>query len=299
MGQQLELFPRQETRMPALGLISKPPRRGRDVGMSVTVLQSGSAGNATLIQAGKTNILIDCGLRPNILRKRLTGLGLTPADITAVLVTHEHGDHLGGCGSLASQFDVPLYMTEGTLKGGAKKLRSPKVRNKVRILPVRGWLAFDKGQEVDRDPDSVDLSVDWVPVSHDGLDTVSYAVQKQNFRFGVLTDLGRVTTPVQKMVSTLDAMSLEANHDIDLLRMSSYPPFVIRRILGSGGHLSNSQAAMLLKDCGGERLKTILLAHISQKANDPERAMKAIEPVAKGKELLLTDYFESIETLKF
>jgi phosphoribosyl 1,2-cyclic phosphodiesterase len=299
MGQQLELFPRMETRLPALGLVSKPPRRGRAVGLSVTVLQSGSAGNATLFRAGKTALLVDCGLGPRKLKARLAKVGMTPAEITAVLVTHEHSDHIGGCASLASKHNIPLYMTEGTLRGSAKKLRGPKVLNNVRILPVRGWLAFQDGQEVEQDPDSVDLSVDWVPVSHDGNDTVSYAVQRQNFRYGVLTDLGRITPPVQKMVASLDAMSLETNHDIDLLRMSSYPPFVIRRILGSGGHLSNSQAATLLKDCAGGRLKTILLAHISQRANDPARAVRALEPFTKGRTMLLTDYFEAIEPLEF
>jgi phosphoribosyl 1,2-cyclic phosphodiesterase len=299
MGQQLELFPRQDARLPALGLTSKTPRRGRKVGLSVTVLQSGSAGNATLVSAGKSSLLIDCGLNLKTLSARLAKVAMTPADITAVLVTHEHSDHLGGCAALASKFDVPLYMTEGTLKGGAKRLRAKKVQVQVRILPLRGWLAFEDGEEVDRDPDSVDLSVDWVPVSHDGLDTVSYAVQRRNFRYGVMTDLGRITKPAQQMVASLDAISLEANHDVDLLRMSAYPQFVIRRILGAGGHLSNSQAATLIKDCAGDRLKTILLAHISQRANDPQRAMRAIEPFSKGRNLLLTDYFQAIAPLEF
>lgn len=298
MGQQLELFPRHEARTPALGLISAEP--GSDsVGLTVTILQSGSAGNATLVQAAGTALLIDCGLPPKRLAPCLRDRGLQPGDLAAVLVTHEHGDHIGGCAKLSARFGVPLYMTEGTLRAGRKRLGETIARDAVRILPERGWLAFHEGLESEADPDSVDLSVDWVPVSHDGRETVSYAVQRNNFRFGVMTDLGVVTDPVRRMMRSLDAVSLETNHDVELLRMSPYPPFLKRRILGPGGHLSNAQAAALVREEAGPRLRWIFCAHISENANTTERVLAAMAPVSEDRELRLTEHRAPIAPVEF
>lgn len=299
IGDQLELFPQKTNRFPALGMISHAPKKNARADLKVTVLQSGSAGNATLVVGGGSAILIDCGLSARKLKPRLEACGLSPAGISAILVTHEHSDHIGGCASFAKQFGTPIYMTEGTLRGAPKAIRHKRVTSQIRILPVKGWLAFKNGQDVDLDPDSADLSIDWVPTSHDGLESVCYAAQRRNFRFGVITDLGKPTPAVERMLSTLDAVSLESNHDVDLLRMSGYPPFVIRRILGPKGHLSNLQAAKLLDQAGSPRLSTVLLAHISERANDRELAFKTICDAAGSRDVLMTEYRDAIDTLEF
>lgn len=299
MQEQLELFPRHEARFPTLGLISKPPKPGVEVGLSVTVLQSGSAGNATLVRGGGSAVLIDCGLSLRKLLARLDEAETRPEDLSAALITHEHSDHVSGAPALAERYNVPLYMTEGTLRG-ARGLRKHGLKARVRILPARGWLAFKDGEERDDPPDEVDLSVDWVPLSHDGQETVAYAVQRANFRFGSMTDLGEVTEPARRMLASLDAVSLESNHDVELLRMSSYPRHVIRRILGPRGHLSNAQSAAFLKESGGKRLKTVLLAHISERCNDRERALELLCAAAgTRRRVLLTEHRKAIETLEF
>jgi len=278
-------------------LISAPPLPG-PVGLTVTVLQSGSAGNATLIQAGETALLIDCGLPLRVLGPRLAAQGIEPAQLAAVLVTHEHGDHLGGCAPLARRFGTALYMTEGTARGSKRLLKKKGIRECIRILPARGWLAFRQGESCDGAPDEVDLSVDWVPVSHDAQETVAYAVQRRGFRFGVITDLGRSTPPVERMLGTLDAVSLEANHDPGMLKRN-YPPFLARRVSGDEGHLSNQQAAELFARAATPRLRQVLLAHISERTNSPEIAFAELEKVMEGRKLGLTEYRKAIPALEF
>jgi phosphoribosyl 1,2-cyclic phosphodiesterase len=217
------------------------------------------------VRAGKTALLIDCGISPARLKERLAPLGLAPGALTAALITHEHSDHAGGAGALARRFGVPLHMSEGTARGACERiLRTKKEQDAVRFLPRSGRLEFD------------DVSVDWVPVPHDAREPVAFAVERKGVRFGVLTDLGHASRPVRDWFETLDAVALEANHDRDMLDAGPYPMMLKRRIASRLGHLSNEQARRLVLDHAAPRLRAIVMAHLSAENNAPQFAEEAI-----------------------
>src|SRR5579883_610211 len=195
--QQLELF--------------APPRAtARRVGLRLVSLQSGSEGNATLVTAGRTAILIDCGISPSRLDKRLEAIGRPGTRIDAVLVTHEHSDHAGGCGILARTRGVPIHVTHGTAIEMANRiLKRPEERAHVRFLPPSRVLAFKDGAPVDPGLPH-DLKVEWVSVPHDGSQPVNFVVEREGVRAGILTDLGHASRDVRAFFETLDVALLES-----------------------------------------------------------------------------------------
>jgi phosphoribosyl 1,2-cyclic phosphodiesterase len=278
---QLELFRRSSER-PAL-----------KVGMTLVSLQSGSDGNATLVSAGGTSILIDCGLSPSRLEKRLRAIGhvttqstseslrspddsLRASQLAAVLVTHEHTDHAGGCGVLARKLGVPIYVTHGSAIEMAQRiLPSPAEREHVRFLPPSRVLAFRDGVTVDPGV-AHDLKVEWVPVPHDGSQPVNFVVERGGVRAGILTDLGHANKPVRELFETLDVAFLESNHDRERLRDGPYPRSLKQRIASSLGHLSNGEAARLVRDHASSRLGVLVLLHLSAVNNEPALAEAAM-----------------------
>jgi phosphoribosyl 1,2-cyclic phosphodiesterase len=248
---------------PAQLTLFAPERDARlRAGLEVTSLQSGSTGNATLVRAGKTAILIDCGLSPARLTQRLAPLGLAPADLAAIFVTHEHADHAGGAGVVSRKFGVPLWLTEGTARAAGRILKGCA---KVKHLAREGELALADG-----------LRVDWLPVPHDAEQPVAFGVERKGVRFGVLTDLGHATPAVRDWFGRLDAALLETNHDETMLDRGRYPESVKRRIASRMGHLSNAQAARLVRDHASPRLRVLLLAHLSEENNCPDRAEETL-----------------------
>lgn len=247
------------------------------VGLVATSLQSGSSGNATLVSAGRTSILIDCGISPRRLEERLAPLGRTPRELAAVFVTHEHWDHAGGCGVLSRRFRIPLYMTEGTARAAAGRIFKKKAeRELVRILPRSGRLALAGGRALENEDAPGELAVEWLTVPHDAAEPVAFAVECRSVRVGVLTDLGHASRAVRAWFETLDAVLLETNHDRDMLATGSYPASLKRRIASRLGHLSNEQAAALVRDHASPRLRVLLLGHLSADNNRPERALDAL-----------------------
>ena len=244
--------------------------------MTFTSLQSGSEGNATLVQAGGTSILLDCGLSPSRLEKRFEAIGRGATRPAAVFVTHEHSDHAGGCGILARKHGVPIYVTHGTaIEMAARILRRPEEREHVRFLPATRVVAFKDGQPVD--PGLVhDLKVEWVSVPHDGSQPVNFVVEREGVRAAVLTDLGHASREVRALFETLDVALLEANHDRELLRDGPYPRSLKQRIASSLGHLSNGDAARLVRDHASPRLRLLVLGHLSAVNNDPVLAEQTV-----------------------
>lgn len=216
-------------------------------------LGSGSAGNALLVESGATCLMLDCGfgLRESV--ARLQRLGRTPGDLAGILVTHEHGDHLGGVFRLARKFGLPVWLTHGTWRACGED------DGGLAVSIIDSHRSFRIG----------DLEIQPFPVPHDAREPVQYVFSDGRLRLGVLTDLGEATPHVGAMLSGCDGLVLEFNHEPSLLAASHYPPSVKRRIAGSHGHLSNAAAAALLARLDRSRLQQLVAAHLSEKNNDP------------------------------
>ena len=231
--------------------------------MRFSVLGSGSRGNSTLVCGDATHILVDAGLSGRELVKRLNLLGVTPEGISAILVTHEHGDHARGAGVFARAHGTPLYMTAGTRDACHRLLRGTET---VRIY--RPGHPLDLG----------DLRVEPFITVHDAADPVAVAVSDPStgLRLGIATDLGRPTVQVRHALRGCDALVVESNHDEAMLWDAAYPASVKSRIASSHGHLSNRAAADFAGELTSARLAVVVLAHLSEESNTPELARSAM-----------------------
>lgn len=227
-------------------------------------LGSGSRGNATLIEYGCTRLLVDCGFSLRATEQRLAQAGLSAQQLTAILVTHEHSDHIRGVERLAQRYRLPVYATAGTRQGMGTS-----------DLPVQ-LIRF--GEDIDIG----DIRVTPVPVPHDAREPSQFIFDSGYQRLGVLTDTGTITPLIREMYSGLDALFLEANYDPLMLANGPYPAFLRARVGGPLGHLSNQQAAGLLASIDIRSLKQVAIAHISEKNNSPELALDALSEALNG-----------------
>lgn len=231
------------------------------------VLGSGSSGNCTYIGDGHSGVLIDCGLSTRQILARMAAVGLEGAPIDAVLITHEHSDHVGAAAVLSRRLTksggkrVPFFLTGGT----RESLRPETTPDGAEIVPAN--VAFSIGR----------LLVEPFSVPHDTLDPVAWRVCVEGRWAGVITDLGRGTALVAEKLRSLSAGVLEFNHDLDLLMEGPYPWSLKQRIRSSHGHLSNEQAAGLLRDGLGPELRHLVLGHLSKENNAPGRARAAAD----------------------
>jgi phosphoribosyl 1,2-cyclic phosphodiesterase len=228
----------------------------------VTILASGSSGNAILIEdpGEDVRVLVDCGLSPRRLATRLdgSGAGVRLDEITGVVVSHEHGDHAGGVAALASA-GLPVWATEGT----ARALELPAAR------PMRAGQRLAMGT----------LEIDPVTVPHDAAEPVAFVIQGRGGKLGVLLDCGAITPDIEAAFRGCEALVIEANHDTTLLRNGPYPAQLKRRIGGGRGHLSNDHAAQLIArlSTGGKGPRLVVLAHLSAENNRPQLARAALD----------------------
>jgi len=223
-------------------------------------LGSGSAGNALLVESGATCLMLDCGFGLRETAARLHRLERQPADLAGILVTHEHGDHLGGVFRLARKYALPLWMTHGTWAAS----REAEAGLDLRLIDSHRSMAVGE------------LEVLPFPVPHDAREPVQYVFSDGLRRLGVLTDIGEVTPHVRDVLSGCDGLVLECNHDAGMLARSTYPASLKRRIAGRYGHLENSVAAGLLRQIDCSRLQHIVAAHLSERNNLPGLAVGAI-----------------------
>ncbi|MBX6419398.1 MAG: MBL fold metallo-hydrolase [Nevskia sp.] len=223
------------------------------------MLGSGSKGNSAVIGAGRTRVLLDCGLPLAETEARLQRLGLAAEDLDAVVVTHEHADHLSGVARLAQRYRLPVWLTPGTRKSWREAPDADLLRHFSPHQP------FAIG----------DLAVEPFPVPHDAREPCQYVFGDGAFRVGVLSDAGSVTPHMRAVLSGCHALLVEFNHDGEMLARGPYPAALKRRVAGDRGHLSNAQAAALLAAIDCSRLRHLVLIHLSEINNTPELARRA------------------------
>lgn len=231
--------------------------------MRFAVLGSGSSGNAIVVRAGNTLVLVDAGFSGRDLERRLGLLSVAPAEIQGIVVTHDHGDHTRGMGVFARRHGTPLHLTDRT-----REACSHLFRGGEEVRTYRPGRPFTVG----------DVRVEPFITVHDAADPVGVALVDEctGLRLGVATDLGRPTAQIRHALSRCDLLILEANHDEVLLAESSYPWSVKRRIASSHGHLSNQDAARFAVELLHPRLAGVVLAHLSDLCNRPELAMEVV-----------------------
>jgi phosphoribosyl 1,2-cyclic phosphodiesterase len=246
---------------------ARPGTRGSR--LKVTVLGSGSTGNATLVEAGGVRVLVDAGFSGRSIERRMHAAGIEPGWLDAILITHDHGDHTRGMGVLARRFRVPLYLTErtraacGVLLDGSEELHTYDTSATVRIgvLEVTPFLTV-----------------------HDAVDPVAVTLRdtSTDTKLGIATDLGRPTASVRAALAGCHMLVLEANHDEVMLREGPYPWSVKQRIASSHGHLSNRAAGELARELQHAELTTIVLAHLSESCNDGGLARECVAMALDG-----------------
>ena len=231
--------------------------------MEYCVLGSGSGGNAVLVAEGETKVLIDAGLSARQLTLRLQSIGVEPSDLAAVLLTHEHSDHISGLRVLRKQHRIPVYCQQETVPF-LKKSNDPTI--------IHSGSAFQIGP------------ITFLPFSvpHDARATVGFRMTAGNACLGLATDMGVTTTLIEERLRDLDALIIEANHDATMLWDGAYPWPLKQRIAGRGGHLSNDHCGALLAKVCSPRLRQVTLAHLSEDNNDPAKALDTVAEQLDG-----------------
>ena len=240
--------------------------------MKFASLGSGSKGNATIIDTEHGCLMIDCGFSIKETARRLERVGKSPQDISAILVTHEHSDHWKGVLPFASKFSIDVYATAGCYRAvnvspGTSKLlkvicsHSEFMINNVHVLPI--------------------------PVPHDANEPVQYIFSYDQYRLGILTDVGNITPYIVEQYNNCSGLLVEANHDIELLQAGAYPKFLKDRVAGQWGHLNNHQTASLLSAIDQQSIQKLVIGHISESNNNSARVKQAIEDVFPRSEKII------------
>lgn len=232
--------------------------------LQIATLASGSSGNCTLVSDGKTHILIDAGISARRITTGLKALGIDPGELSAILITHEHSDHICGLNTLKKQINFRLCATTPT----ARQLcyRMTELENRLHTFEPGG--DFELGS----------LYIQSFPTLHDSACPVGYTVTDSNgAKMALATDLGVVTEMVEQSVAGADLAIIEANYDLNTLREGTYPPFLKERILSDHGHLSNEMGGELALHAVEQGARTVILGHLSQENNTPQLAYSAVE----------------------
>jgi len=225
-------------------------------------LASGSKGNAIFLGTERTRILIDAGISASTIEKRLSAIDIDSQTIAAILVTHEHTDHIQGLGTLAAKLKIPIFSNAETAKGICAAL---KIRPRFKIFTTGEPFEFEG------------LEINPFSVPHDTLDPVAFTIRTDSMKLGFCTDLGYATSLVKKQLEHCDYLYLEANHQPSMVHASSRPLIYKQRVLSKQGHLSNEDCAILLAAVFHLGLKHVHLAHLSSECNHPELALKIVQ----------------------
>lgn len=227
--------------------------------MQTFSLQSGSSGNCIFVEAGGVRLLLDAGISGRQAQQRLTAVGQDPRRVDALIVSHDHSDHVRCAGIYSRKFGIPLYMTHATHAAASR-----------RIGPVSEVRHFTAGETLDLGG----MQVHTLATPHDAVDGVAFVVEGEGKRVGVLTDLGHAFAALASCLETLDGVYLESNYDPDMLEEGWYPRPLKERIRGRAGHISNQEAAQLIGQLPDGNLRWLVLAHLSENNNRPEVALE-------------------------
>jgi phosphoribosyl 1,2-cyclic phosphodiesterase len=260
--------------------------------MRVHILGSGSEGNATVIESDRECILIDAGFGIRELGRRLKSVNIEPESVTALIVTHEHQDHVRGAGAAARRWNWPVYATAGTLKQKTDGRRG--TGESARPISV----AVDSGPAVVRKKKRIvkhvvgtqhevqleDFTLKFVKAPHDAREPVALIVTARSTgeRVGIAYDVGHLTERFINHFAHVDFLILESNHDGAMLRTGPYPWSLKQRVAGPNGHLSNAEAALMARTCAHRGLRHLVLCHLSQVNNRPELALKTMRSALRG-----------------
>ena len=255
--------------------------------MEVISLQSGSSGNCVFVRIGQTRLLFDAGISGRKAQSRLAMHGHDIHDVDALIISHDHSDHISGVGPFHRRFGLPVYMTQPTSRVVTKK-------------KATGYLCevnhFCSGQTIE----FPGVVVQTIRTPHDAVDGVCFVIEDlaDGTRFGLMTDLGHVFDGLSDWIETLDALMIESNYDLPMLRDGFYARHLKERIHGDGGHISNAVAAKLVRDHASESLQWVCLAHLSDENNTPEVAMKTCRQlVRKDLPIICADRRDVIDPL--
>jgi phosphoribosyl 1,2-cyclic phosphodiesterase len=241
------------------------------VATRIVPLGSGSQGNATLVEVDSTRLLVDAGLSARALERRLGAVGVEPGDLDAVLLSHEHSDHARGAERFSKRHGVPVVCDHGTLEA-----------MDVSRAHLADWQPLEPGRLLEIGGARIDA----FPVPHDAVRPVGFAIEGRGTRVAIVTDLGHATTLVLERLRGCDLLMIEANHDDRMLRDGPYPWQLKQRVGGRLGHLSNDEAAAVLRRVAGDSLRAVVLAHLSKHNNTHRLALqaarRALQSVGRG-----------------
>jgi phosphoribosyl 1,2-cyclic phosphodiesterase len=232
--------------------------------MRFSSIGSGSKGNSTIVEYDDTIILVDCGFSLKETEKRLSIVGIAPSKINAILVTHEHSDHIRGVSSLAKKYKIPVMATAGT----SKFLRNSSALNLTCI-------------DTQSDFHVENLTVTPVLVPHDAREPVQFIIRGGLLTFGILTDVGAITEHIIELYKRCDGLMIESNHDKDMLLNGSYPRSLKDRVGSNWGHLNNKQMLYFLKNIELEQLQELVIGHISENNNSVLLVEETISEISK------------------
>ncbi|ABQ26253.1 MBL fold metallo-hydrolase [Geotalea uraniireducens] len=234
--------------------------------MRVCLLASGSKGNSLFIETGGTKLLIDAGLSAVEILRRLNAIGVDGGEIDAVLISHEHTDHIRGAGVLARKFKMPVLLSYPTYKEAERCFK------KTEVVEFESGYAFCYK----------DISIDPFPITHDACDPVGFVIKSNEGTVGIATDLGIATRLVKDKLQGCKVLILESNHDETMLLNGPYPWHLKQRIKSRHGHLSNNDSAALLEEILHSGLEGVFLAHLSEVNNDPQLAYTAADTLLES-----------------
>ncbi len=264
--------------------------------VTVTVLGSGSKGNSTVVSTSKTSILVDAGFSCRETFRRMKQAGLAPEDLDAIVISHEHADHVYGVYVLARKLDVPVFMTAATHHMWWRSIRDRYDGQHLhRLETFSAGHAFQIG----------DLEVMPFTIPHDAVDPTGFAFRAEGVKMALVTDLGYLPENVKYYVKGSDCLIIESNHDLEMLRTGPYPWAVKQRVLSKKGHLSNDTLAEFFCNDYDGNAAFVVLAHLSEQNNHPEIAREAAEKALRGRldllrnRLLLATQDKPLETIHF
>lgn len=232
---------------------------------------SGSSGNCQFIQSGNTKLLVDAGLSGKKIQEGLSSIDIDPKEINGILITHEHSDHILGAGILSRRFDIPIYANQGTWEGMEKAIGKISDKN-IMIIDNKD---FEIGN----------LGIQPFSVYHDSNDPFGYSFYCGNKKASILMDTGMVDENIVNTIKGSDILMIESNHDVDMLKVGSYPFFLKKRVLGKWGHLSNEDSGKIITEAITNDQATVILGHLSRENNFPELAYETVRSIVRGRDM--------------